>query len=164
MFLEVVEQRLDVGLLLAMQHQNLVLLHLAHLLLIFLQRPELLPLEIKLLLVQLLQLFFALVVGDLHVLHLLGIVVLLLSLFKLQVAIALVRFTKFVGHLFFHLGTALFEAVLARSQVCLNLVGLVFHFLFELLLVSAPLLHLRLAHENDVRHLELGFDLVFRCD
>lgn len=164
MFLEVVEQRLNVGLLLAMQHQDLVLLHLAHFLLVLLKRPELLLLELKLLLVQLLQLFLALVVGDLHVLHLLGVVVLLLSLFKLQVAVALVRLTKFVGHFFLHLSTALLEAVLARAQIRLDLVGLVFHLLFELLLVSAPLLHLRLAHENDIRHLELGFDLVFRCD
>jgi hypothetical protein len=83
MSLKLIQQNLDVGLLLPMQMQDFLLLLLFHLLLSRLKNSELVFLKLQFLLVQLLQFFLALIVRYLHILHLLGIVVLLLGLRQL---------------------------------------------------------------------------------
>ena len=90
MILKLIQQNLDVGFLLTMQMQDFLLLLLFHLLLSRLENFEFVFLKLKFLLVQLLQFFLALIVRDLHVLHLLGIVVLLLSLRQLEIAVLVI--------------------------------------------------------------------------
>jgi len=90
MSLKLIQQNLDVGFLLTMQMQDFLLLLLFHLLLSRLENFEFVFLKLKFLLVQLLQFFLALIVRDLHVLHLLGIVVLLLSLRQLEIAVLVI--------------------------------------------------------------------------
>jgi hypothetical protein len=90
MILKLIQQNLDVGFLLTMQMQDFLLLLLFHLLLSRLENFEFVFFKLKFLLVQLLQFFLALIVRDLHVLHLLGIVVLLLGLRQLEVAVLVI--------------------------------------------------------------------------
>lgn len=90
MILKLIQQNLDVGFLLTMQMQDFLLFLLFHPLLSRLENFEFVFLKLKFLLVQLLQFFLALIVRDLHVLHLLGIVVLLLGFRQLEIAVLVI--------------------------------------------------------------------------
>lgn len=105
-----------------MKHQNLLFFDLFHFLLGRLEHSEFTFLKFQFFLIQLLKFFLALVMSDLHIFHLLSVVVLLFSLRKLKIAIFFVELTKRFSHFLLHLGTTLLKLVLARAQVALHFV------------------------------------------
>ena len=120
---------------------NLILVALCHQLLIPCQLSELLLLILKLLFIEILQFFLALVVCDLLLVHILLIVVLLLSFFLLEILIHLVQLSQLLGLLLLHRVDLLHkdEVLLPEGQV--HTTRLLLNFRLQTLLVLSPFLH-----------------------
>ena len=130
---------------------------------VFLKLLELALLIFKLLLVEFLKFFLALTVMNLQLIHLLLVIVFLLGFLHLQLLILLIQVIQLIGLVSFHLVDTFLVEELFLAKRGIDLVRLVFHFCFKILLFLTPVFHSVLADKDYASHLILDLDTLHTC-
>ena len=140
-FLEEIEELLNVLVVAIVKTLDLILEEPLVLLLILLESLELLLLVLELLLVQVLELLFALIMVNLELVHLLLIFVLLLCLLHLELLILLVQGIELLSLCLFHPVVLLDEGEVLGAETRVDEVLLLSHIVPESLLLFPPVFH-----------------------